>query len=40
MKFTRIRHLAAVLSGSTAALVLALISAATALAGGEGVHFP
>ena len=40
MDFTRVRHLAAFLSGSTAGLLLALASAAVALAGGDGTHFP
>jgi len=40
MGLSRVRHLVAVFSGGTAALILALVSAATVFAGGDGVHFP
>jgi hypothetical protein len=40
MSLTRVRHLAAFVSGGSAAILLALISVATALAGGDGTHFP
>ena len=40
MHFNRVRHLAAFLSGGTFALILALVSAASAFAGGDGGHYP
>jgi hypothetical protein len=40
MHLFRVRHMAALVSGGTAALLLAIISAGAALAGGEPVHFP
>jgi hypothetical protein len=40
MVIARVRHLAAFLSGGSAALLLALVSAGAVLAGGDGTHFP
>ena len=40
LDMTRVRHLAVFLSGSSIALILALVSAAVALAGGDGTHYP
>jgi len=40
MEFMRVRHVAALLSGGSIAIILALISAVTVFAGGEGIHYP